>query len=216
MTTPTATQATEWRSRLRSSVRCSIRLMPGSSARSVTALRALSILSRSATLGDLGGCDFRCSCCTIGIVRDGVENGGECGVADRKAGGRWHEIQVAGGGDGKRFCCRFSDGRLLVRVAYEELFGNGRGDGVLASVSDRRRDRSGGFHGGNFFPLLLLVGYTEFLFHLHAELVGGAAKLRHELAQLACELRQLLRPEEKQGEKDEDGAVLEARHNSVP
>ncbi len=60
------------------------------------------------------------------------------------------------------------------------------------------------------------VGYTEFFFHLHAELVGGAAKPRHELAQLACELRQLLRPEEKQGEKDEDGAVLKARHNSVP
>ena len=26
------------------------------------------------------------SCCRIGIVRDGVENGRECGVADRKAG----------------------------------------------------------------------------------------------------------------------------------
>ena len=90
------------------------------------------------------------------------------------------------------------------------------GDGVLGAVGDGGRDRSGGFHGGDFFPLLLLVGDAELFFHLHAELVGGAAELGHELAQLAREFRQLLRPEEKQGEEDEDGAVLKARHKSVP
>jgi len=40
--------------------------------------------------------------------------------------------------------------------------------------------------------------------------------LRHELAKLARELRQLLRPEEKQGEEDEDSAILKAGHKSVP
>src|SRR5258705_12820187 len=100
MATPTATQVTEWRSRLRSSVRCSIRLMPGSSARSVTALRALSIWSKSSTLRGLAGRDFRREVLRGGIVRDGVEDGGECRVADRKPGGGRHKIQVAGGGDG--------------------------------------------------------------------------------------------------------------------
>jgi hypothetical protein len=33
---------------------------------------------------------------------------------------------------------------------------------------------------------------------------------------LAGELGQLLRPEEKQGEEEDDGAVLKARHKSVP
>src|SRR5207244_2932454 len=91
---------------------------------------------------------------------------------------------------------------LLVRVAYEELFGSWRRDGVVGLVGDRWGDRGSRFHGGDLFPLLLLIGDTEFLFHLHAELVGGAAELGHQLAQLARELRQLLRPEEKQGEKD--------------
>jgi len=66
------------------------------------------------------------------------------------------------------------------------------------------------------FPLLFLVGDAELFFHLHAELIGGAAELRHEFAQLAREFRQLLRPEEEKGEEDEDGAVLKARHKSIP
>jgi hypothetical protein len=103
-----------------------------------------------------------------------------------------------------------------VRVAYEEFFGDRRRDGVLGSIRDRWCDRSGRFHRRDFFSLLLLVGDAELFFHLHAEFVGGAAKLRHELAQLAREFRQLLRPEEKQGEEDENGAVLKARHKSVP
>jgi hypothetical protein len=37
----------------------------------------------------------------FGDVRDGVEYGSECGVADGKAGGGWHEIEVARGGDGQ-------------------------------------------------------------------------------------------------------------------
>ena len=81
---------------------------------------------------------------------------------------------------------------------------------------DRRGHRSGGFHGGDFLALLGLVGDAELFFHLHAEFVGGAAELRHQLAELAREFGQLLRPEEKQGEKDENGAVLKARHKSVP
>ena len=150
------------------------------------------------------------------IVWDGVEHRGERGVADWKAGGRWHEIEIAGGGDGQWLGGRFGGLRLLVRVANEELFGDGRGDGVLRAVGDGRRDGSGGLHGGDLLPLLLLVGDAELLFHLHAELVGGAPELGHEFAKLAREFRQLLRPEEKQGEEDEDGAVLKARHKSVP
>src|ERR1700745_3689474 len=120
-------------SRLRSSVRCSMRLIPGSSAPSFTALRALSIGSRSDTLVSLAGGGFRCIYCRIGIVWDGVENGRECGVADRQAGCGWHKIQVAGGGDGQGLMPRFGGFgfrrpglrglRLLMGMAYEELIG---------------------------------------------------------------------------------------------
>ncbi len=53
---------------------------------------------------------------------------------------------------------------------------------------------------------------AELVFHLHAELVGGAAELGHELAQLAGEFGQLLRAEEEQGEEEDECAVLKARH----
>ena len=59
----------------------------------------------------------------------------------------------------------------------------------------------GGLHGGDLFLLLGLFGDAELFFHLHAELVGGAAELGHELAELTGELGQLLRTEEKQGEE---------------
>src|ERR1700733_6954187 len=189
MTTPTATQATEWMRRLRSSVRCSIRLMPGSSARSVTALRALSIGSRSATLGGLAGCNFVRSYCGIEVVWDRIENRGESGVADGKTGRGWHEIEVAGGCNGQRLGRRFREQLLFVRVAFKVVFGDWGGNGVFGAVGDRWGGGSRRFHGSDFFSLLLLVGDAQLFFHLHAKLVGGAAELGHELAELAREFR---------------------------
>src|SRR5208337_1399485 len=68
--------------RLRSSSRCSMRLMPGSSARSVTALRAFSIASCGSTMvgGRLRSFGFR-----GGALRGG------CGVSWRGRGGRFGE-----------------------------------------------------------------------------------------------------------------------------
>src|ERR1700722_6405807 len=107
MTTPTATQATEWMRRLRSSVRCSIRLMPGRSARSLTAARTLS--TRSAMVGRLAGCDLCCGWLRVGEVGDGIEDGRERRVAYGKAGRGRHEVEFAGGRDGKWLRAWFQD-----------------------------------------------------------------------------------------------------------
>src|ERR1700677_5128208 len=134
MTTPTATQATEWMRRLRSSVRCSIRLMPGSSARSLTAARTLS--TRSAMVGGLGRFDL-CFLLGVGNLRDGIEYGGERRVAYGKAGRGRHEFEIAGGCDGKRLGDRFRD-LFCGRTVFGCSFVAGCGDRVL------HHDRSDG------------------------------------------------------------------------
>src|ERR1700678_304809 len=85
-------------SRLRSSVRCSIRLIPGSSARSETAARTLS--TRSAMVGGLVSCYIRCGWLGVGNMGNGGEDRRERRVAYRKAGRGRHEIEFAGGCDG--------------------------------------------------------------------------------------------------------------------
>ena len=59
----------------------------------------------------------------LGDVRDGVEHGSECGVADGKAGRGWHEIEVARGGDGQGCVIgqRLGDGRRRVGVVFDQL-----------------------------------------------------------------------------------------------
>src|SRR3984957_7567185 len=167
--------------RLRSSVRCSMRLMPGSSARSLTAVRTLS--TRSAMMGGLAGFDL-CSRFGVGSVRNGIEDGGERRVAYRKTGGGRHEVEFAGGCDGKRLRGWF---RHLLQshrrqVIFGSFFGGGRGDGVLVVLSDERRNGRCGLHLGDLLLLFLLVGRANLVLHLHAELVGGAAELGHEFA----------------------------------
>src|SRR6266702_2285020 len=124
--------------RLRNSSRCSIRLMPGSSARSVTALRARSIGSKSAMQG-LGFELRRVS--RVGVLcgmlggrmdvvlgvglrrrfalgrRSGlndVEVGRRGGVGDGQAGGWRQDAQVAGCRNGDLFGYRL---RLIRRLA---------------------------------------------------------------------------------------------------
>ena len=93
-------------------------------------------------------------------------------------------------------------GGLEVVECRHELFAVGRGDGVFVhdlvggfacgrgggGFGGRfRKGRgygSGGFHGGDFLLLVGLFGDAELVLHLHAELVGGAAELAHELAEL--------------------------------
>src|SRR6185312_8365147 len=90
--------------RLRSSARCSIRLMPGSSARSVTAERARS--TKSAMKGGLGYVVRRGligSLLWFGCTGDGGKGLRDGGTGYGKASGRRHEMKVARGGDGQRF-----------------------------------------------------------------------------------------------------------------
>src|ERR1700733_11667591 len=107
--------------RLRSSVRCSMRLMPGSSARSVTAFLALSMESISATLGGLAVCVLGFRGFVVRVVWNGVEHRRERGVAYGKTGGWWHKVQVAGGGDRQRFGLL----RLQMWMLIMELFNAG-------------------------------------------------------------------------------------------
>ena len=64
----------------------------------------------------------------------------------------------------------------------------------------RGRDRRGGFHGGDLFLTIGLLGLAELLFHLHLEFVGSTAELTHPLADLSGQDRQFLRPKEQKRE----------------
>ncbi len=155
-------------------------------------------------------------CCQFGLgaVGDGVQDRGKRGGLGAVDGpGRWetsgrrHDAELAFGGDGERR----GGGRCCFRVA-EVRNGGGVGD-LGCGFGEGGRKRGGGFHGSDLLLLLGLVGYAELIFHLHAELVGGAAELGHELAELTGELGQLLRTEEDKGEEKDKGAIAEARHN---
>jgi hypothetical protein len=213
--------------RLRSSSRCSIRLMPGSSARSETALRARSRACRNQP-------------CRVSVssshswagTASGALAGDELGMGRPVDGGmmlRSPEVAM-GTGAGSRF------GRAAVRglgrgVCEDSSAGNRVADsaaeagGLLLAAracssprarTPRRCDcrgwRRGGFDGGDLLLAVGLLGDAELLLHLRAELVGGAAEIGHQLAELAREDGQLLRTEEQQCEENEDCAVLEARH----
>ena len=84
---------------------------------------------------------------------------------------------------------------------------------VGAGFESWERRRSGGFQCGNLLLLFSLLREAQLLFHLEAELVGGAAELTHKLAELTREFGQLLRTKEEEGENKEKGAIAEARHN---
>src|SRR5580704_4570267 len=92
----------ERRRRLRSSSRCSIRLMPGSSARSTTALRARSTGSKSA----MEGLGFQLAFMGGGVIvrrcRDGVGGIRRRGCGNGETGGGREDAEVAGGRDGGR------------------------------------------------------------------------------------------------------------------
>ena len=73
-------------------------------------------------------------------------------------------------------------------------------------------DGRGGLHGGDLLLALGLLGEAQLLFHLHLELVGGAAELADPLAELAGQHGQPLGPEEQQRQDEEKDAVRETRH----
>jgi hypothetical protein len=76
--------------------------------------------------------------------------------------------------------------------------------------------RRGCFDSGDLFLFLFLFDQAKLLVHLQAELGGGAAKLTHQLAELAGELGQTLGTEEQEGDEDEEGAVLRKLGIPVP
>src|SRR5579859_4709265 len=59
---------------------------------------------------------------------------------------------------------------------------------------------------------------SDLLLDLRLEIVGGAAELVHELADLAGDLRQLLGPEDNQGQKEQEDRLREthALHHTAP
>ena len=85
----------------------------------------------------------------------------------------------------------------------------------MLGFGESRGDGGGGFHGGDLFLAVGLLGGAELFFHLHLELVGGAAELADPLAQLAREHRQLLRPEQQERENEEENAVGKAGHTGL-
>ena len=109
----------------------------------------------------------------------------------------------------------------------------GFGVSGLASVVARRSGSGGGMWGCSgsgmsegmsgvggaaasmaaiFCLLVGLLGDAELVFHLHAELGGGAAELADELSELAGDLCQALGAEEQETEKNDESAVLKAGH----
>jgi hypothetical protein len=79
--------------------------------------------------------------------------------------------------------------------------------GARVRGSIERGWRGGGFDGGDLLLAVGLLGDAQLFFHLGAELVGSAAEVGHQLAELAREHGQLLRAEEQKCEDDEEGAV---------
>ncbi len=151
---------------------------------------------------------------------DGIEDAGEGGGAGGgEAGGGGHHVEVAVGGDGEWGRCGFRGGvgDEVVHCGVDAVFGGRNGifkGGFGAEVGvfgfgdvlcGDGGDGGGGFHGDDFFLLFGLLGEAELVFHLDAELGGGSAEFSHELADVACEFGQLLRSEEEQGDKEDDG-----------
>ena len=73
----------------------------------------------------------------------------------------------------------------------------------------------GGFGSGDLLLAVGLLGEAQLVLHLGAKLVGGAAEVGHQLAELARQFGQLLRSEEQQDEEDEDCAVRKAWHRRL-
>ena len=172
---------------------------------------ARSMGSRSATLGGLGGRDLRRRTAVWIGGRDrgdGVETGeSEELLTGRPVEGgmrlRSPEVAMGSGSDGSTVTLT----RLLLSAARADGRRGTRsvaGAAMVFSVPSAMAGVTGAAASmaAIFFLLLRLVGDAELFFHLHAELVGGAAELGHELAELAGEFGQLLRPEEKQGEEE--------------
>src|SRR5580658_7193004 len=118
----------EWTMRRRSSSRCSIRLIPGSSARSVTAFRALSIASPGSTIV---GCLLRHRAVLIGcgVLLSGICLGGLGGrYAARARGGnllarrRRLNPRIGGLGQGGRACLNLACFNLtILDLVYLDL-----------------------------------------------------------------------------------------------
>src|ERR1051326_4995276 len=120
--------------------------------------------------------------------------------------------------------------------ARGRFFGSfrGRRRGLVRSTSQTRRGlRRCGFSldripvaagcplncgGGRQNRRLFDLQMSDLLLDLRLEIVGGAAELVHELADLARDLRQLLGPEDNQGQKKQEDRLRKthALHHTAP
>src|SRR5215813_8484847 len=188
--------------RRRSSSRCSRRLMPGSSARSETAVRARSKRSTMVNRGLLAFRGFRARsvygfACGLLFFDDcflvsGIDFGHREILIVGPFGGAYR-LSGAGRHDGWLFLsCRFGGRRRCGRSFGRELRAS-----VCLSFRCRRFQL--------FLPLLLLHR-PQFLVDRHLEFVACAAELGQQLADLTAYFRQPFGAEEDQcQEEDEDG-----------
>ncbi len=139
------------------------------------------------------------------------------------------EVAVRGDGEGFGVWCGFGSalgglafGHQLREARVDAVFGDDLGYGigwqrdrqvrVLGFRDAEWGDRCSGFDSGDLLALLVLLHDAEFVFHLQAELVGGAAELAHQLAEPAGEFGQFLGAEEDKGDNEDDCAVGKAGH----
>src|SRR5208283_3253295 len=124
---PAARKPSERRMRLRSSSRCSIRLMPGSSARSERAARARSMGSISGMEGL--GFDRSLVGRAGGLGREVFGERELRGGCDGQAGGWRQNAQLAGGCDGEWGC-----GRLRLSRGIGSCFVGRFGQGIVCGI----------------------------------------------------------------------------------
>src|SRR5579871_2575769 len=178
----------EWTRRVRSSSRCSMRLIPGSSARSTTLLRARSSGSNSSMVNDLGDrLRQRLGLRALFDVATGRYGKTSCRrhhgeIAGARDGNAFRGV-VAGGQDGMLGDAGWlvrgfgADGRLLRRGVGRAHIGESVGSEVTGGWSGgrfgRRRDnvRRGGlggcrsFESGQLLLALGLLGDAKLFFH---------------------------------------------------
>src|ERR1700733_1672820 len=165
--------------RLRSSSRCSRRLMPGNSALSVTAVRARSTMSVM-----MGDCLLRLTIEAVArqfrmVTRDRFEF--RCFLMDWDHPRRWairaHCSPVAWRPNGQRIGSRFGGC----------CWDNRRGCDLLLAIGH--------------------LGCAKFFLNLHFELVAGAPEFEHQLAQLASDFRQLFGAKNYQRQSENEDSI---------
>src|SRR5579859_1562980 len=101
------------------------------------------------------------------------------------------------------------------RKTRRRFHGSRLGLDRIQRAAGRTLDRRCGWQDGR---LVLHLQMCDLLLNLRLKLVGGAAELVHEFADLAGDLRQLLWPKDDEGQKEQEDRLREthALHHTAP